>query len=396
MRLAFSLVLLAAACSEDKRKSPPKPVSVPSPAVISIRGATGPLELLPGDGSPMHPVTIAEYPKEYAPRADRVVVATKFPAGLSKLAGAGANLYAKGKNVSWVIDGEPTNGFALAFDENANGDLSDDTKRPFTKTADGWELALTLQMPPMFGDEPIPAPARIRFRNGDLRIQQAVVRRGTLPLPKAPMQFALLGDGGQFGMDHHYIAFDLDRDGKLDLESLDNPELLHVFEKTITIDDASYQFELTPDGASLGLRPLKAKLPPRAPLSTGTPAPDFAVTDLDGKPATLAGLRGKVVLIDFWATSCAPCVKALPRLKALHATYAPKGFELLAVAMPSDDVKDVLGANRAGISAIDEPAQEVYRVDRYPMQFLVGRDGNIVCSRCQLEVVEQKLAELLP
>jgi thiol-disulfide isomerase/thioredoxin len=214
-------------------------------------------------------------------------------------------------------------------------------------------------------------------------------------MPKAPMQFALVGSDGQFGLDHHYIAFDLDRDGKLDVEALDNPELFHVFEKTITIDDASYAFELGANGGQLGLRPLKDKLPPRPPLSTGTPAPEIAVTDLDGKPATLSGLRGKVVLVDFWATSCHPCVKALPRLAEIRARYHAKGFELLSVAAPSDDVREVLGAYRAGIAAIDEPAQESYRVDRFPMQFLVGRDGTILCSRCQLDRVEQLVAEAL-
>lgn len=390
--VAVLAVLVVAACSEDKRKPPP-PKPAPPP-VTSIVGKTGPIEMLPSDGAPMNPFTIPEYAKEFA-SSTAVVVAKKFPAGLSKLAGAGVNLFAQAKNVSWVIDGEPTTGFALAFDENVNGDLSDDTRRPFTKVGDAWELNLVMQVPDTFSGAPVPAPVRIRFRNGALRIQRASIRRGTLPLPKAPMQFALVGEGGQFGLDHHFIAFDLDRDGTLDVENLDNPELFHVFEKTITIDDASYSFELVADGSQLGLRPLKDKLPPRPPLSTGTPAPDFAVTDLDGKPASLAALKGKVVLIDFWATSCHPCVKALPRLAELRAKYHTKGFELLAVAAPSDDVKDVLGTHRAGISAIDEPAQALYRVDRFPMQFLVDRDGTIACSRCQLEKVEHKLAELL-
>ncbi len=382
------------ACGDDKpKKQPPAPRPAVA-AVKSIVGPSGPVEMMPSDGAPLLPLTLDGYAKEFAGKTS-VVVATQFPPGLSKLAGAGVNFFARGKNVSWVIDGEPSRGFALAFDENANGDLRDDPKHSFKKVGDAWELMLTLEMQAMFSDEPVPTPARIRFRNGELRMQSAAVRRGTLPLPKAPMQFALVGEGGQFGLDHHYIAFDLDRDGKVDVEALDNPELFHVFEKTITIDDMSYAFEVGADGGQLGLRPLKDKLPPRPPLSTGTPAPDFAVTDLDGKPASLSGLRGKIVLVDFWATSCAPCVRALPRLAALRAKYHAKGFELLSVAAPSDEVREVLGAHRAGIASIDEPAQAAYRVDRYPMQFLVGRDGNILCSRCQLDRVEQLLAENL-
>ena len=387
------LIVGLVACSEDKPKKAPQATSKTPPAP-SIGATTDAVEMLPSDGSPMNPFTIAEYSKEFA-SSTAVVVAKKFPAKLSPLAGAGVNLFALGKNVSWAIDGEPSSGFVLWIDDNANGDLSDDTARKFSKVGDVWEYQLTEAVPPAFGVDPVPAPTRLRFGKEGLRKQSALVRRGTLPLPKAPMKFALIGEHGQFGLDHHYIAFDLDRDGKLDLEQLDNPELFHVFEKTITIDDASYAFELVPDGSRLGLRPLKEKLAPRPPLSTGTPAPDFTVKDLDGKQVSLASLRGKVVLIDFWTTSCHPCIKSLPRLAELHAQYKAKGFELLAVASPSDDVRETLGANRAGISAIDEPAQSLYRVDRYPMQFLIGRDGNILCSRCQLAKVEQLLAETL-
>lgn len=389
-----TLLLIALVACGDEKKPAPKPVVKP-PASPSVVGKSGPIELLSSDGSPMNPFTLAGYATEFASNTS-IVFAKQFPAKASPLAGAGVNMFAQGKNVSWMIDGQPKVGFVFIYDENANGTLADDPVHDLVKVGDNWDVTVTMQMPGMFSDDTIPAPARIRFTGkGELRVQRTHARRGTLPLPKAPMQFALIGDGGQFGLDHHYIAFDLNRDGVLDLESLDNPELFGVFEKTITIDDVSYAFELTPDGAQLGLRPLPEKLPARAPLATGTPAPDIALKDLDGKPASLAALKGKIVLIDFWATSCAPCVKALPRLKELHTKYAPKGFELLAVAMPSDDVKDVLGANRAGISAIDEPAQLTYRVDRFPMQYLVGRDGNILCSRCQLDKVESILAEQL-
>jgi len=388
------LILVAlVACGDEKKK--PAPTPVPKTASRSVVGKSGPIELLASDGAPMNPFTLAEYAKEFG-SSTAVIVAKDFPAKASPLAGAGVNMFAQGKNVSWMIDGQPKVGFVFVYDENANGSLSDDPVHELQKVGDNWETTVTMQMPGMFSEDTIPAPARIRFTGkGELRVQRTHARKGTLPLPKAPMAFALIGDGGQFGLDHHYIAFDLNRDGALDLESLDNPELFGVFEKTITIDDVSYAFELTPDGGQLGLRPLAEKLPSRAPLATGTLAPDIAVKDLDGKPASLAALKGKIVLIDFWATSCAPCVKALPRLKELHAKYAPKGFELFAVAMPSDDVKEVLGTYRAGISAIDEPAQLTYRVDRFPMQYLVGRDGNILCSRCQLDKVESILAEQL-
>ncbi len=400
MRLALLVVGVLTACGRGKdnpaptpKHTQPAPGSV-KPASPALVGKTGPVTMLAADGAPMNPFSIAEYQKTFA-TSQAVVYAKTFPADLSPVAGAGVNLHALGKNVSWFIDGTPKVGFAFAYDENANGDLRDDTRRPLAKVGDVWELSFAMKLESPFSGELLDAPMRIRWRDGDLRFQKAIERRGTIDLPKGPMQFALIGDSGQFGLDHQYLAFDLDRNGTLDSDTLDNPELFHIFEKAVTLDDTSYSFELTPDGSQLTLRPLPERLPPRAPLTTGTPGPDIQVTDLDGKPASLAALRGKVVLVDFWSTSCGPCVRNLPRIAELHAKHAARGFEVFSVADASEGVRETLGAHRAGIAAQDDAAQAVYRIDRFPQYFLVGRDGTILCSRCQLDKIESQLEAAL-
>ena len=65
-------------------------------------------------------------------------------------------------------------------------------------------------------------------------------------------------------------------------------------------------------------------------------APDIAFTLLDGAPGSMAALRGKVVLVNFWATSCTSCVREMPQMAATHRQFAPRGFELLAVSMSYD------------------------------------------------------------
>ena len=66
------------------------------------------------------------------------------------------------------------------------------------------------------------------------------------------------------------------------------------------------------------------------------PAPRFSYTLLDGQRASSDALRGKVVLVNFWATSCAICVKDMPQLVATHHQFQARGFEILAVAMSYD------------------------------------------------------------
>ncbi len=66
------------------------------------------------------------------------------------------------------------------------------------------------------------------------------------------------------------------------------------------------------------------------------PAPNFSYTLLDGARLSTQALRGKVVLVNFWATSCATCVKEMPALMNTHRKYQAQGFETLAVAMSYD------------------------------------------------------------
>ena len=68
----------------------------------------------------------------------------------------------------------------------------------------------------------------------------------------------------------------------------------------------------------------------------GRSAPAVTFTTLAGKPITPGDLRGKVVLVNFWATTCPVCAKELPQMVAVYQTFASRGFEVIAVAMPYD------------------------------------------------------------
>src|SRR5687767_10454531 len=65
-------------------------------------------------------------------------------------------------------------------------------------------------------------------------------------------------------------------------------------------------------------------------------APDFTLTDISGKQVSLKDYRGKVVLVDFWATWCPPCRVSIPAMEELHKEYGPKGLQVLSVSMDED------------------------------------------------------------
>jgi peroxiredoxin len=114
----------------------------------------------------------------------------------------------------------------------------------------------------------------------------------------------------------------------------------------------------------------------------GKPAPAFQLKTFDGKPVSLADFRGQVVLLDFWATFCIPCVNALPELQALHTKYGKRGFSVVGVTVDDRAALVQKATSRAKVTyPILQATSEVwngYKVNALPALILVGRDGNII------------------
>ena len=114
-------------------------------------------------------------------------------------------------------------------------------------------------------------------------------------------------------------------------------------------------------------------------------APQFEYTLLDGSKSSTQAQRGKVLLVNFWATSCVTCVKEMPQIVATHRKYASRGFDTLAVAMSYDPPAYV--ANFAetrklpfGV-AIDNTGEIAKRFDNVrgtPTTFVINKRGEIV------------------
>jgi thiol-disulfide isomerase/thioredoxin len=111
-------------------------------------------------------------------------------------------------------------------------------------------------------------------------------------------------------------------------------------------------------------------------------APDFTLKGLDGKEITLSQLKGKVVLLDFWATWCGPCKESIPHLIQLYKDYHESGFELIGMNVDKGDIETV----RRFITSMDIPypvasaPEDVvrsYRVTGIPVTFLIDKEGRI-------------------
>jgi len=133
------------------------------------------------------------------------------------------------------------------------------------------------------------------------------------------------------------------------------------------------------------------------------PAPDFTRTTLDGKSLALSSLRGRVVLLNFWATWCAPCQAELPRFAAWQRQYAAQGFSVVAVSMDDgpEAPRALIRRLQPGFPVVmgDDDLATLYGgVLGLPVSFLIGRDGTVVErieGETDLAALEARIAKLL-
>ena len=121
-----------------------------------------------------------------------------------------------------------------------------------------------------------------------------------------------------------------------------------------------------------------------AGMGYGTPAPDFTLETIDGKSLSLSSLRGKAVLVNFWATWCGPCKIETPWLVQLQKQYGSQGLQVVGVAMDDSSKDEIsrfaqdMGMNYPVLLGKEAVGDAYGGVPALPESFFVGRDGKIV------------------
>ena len=117
----------------------------------------------------------------------------------------------------------------------------------------------------------------------------------------------------------------------------------------------------------------------------GKLAPEFTLKTLDGKEVSLKDFKGKVVLLNFWATWCPPCKEELPLFEEVYQKYKDKGFVILAINTDPENLQDFLKKSNIKITFPiligEDRLLELYPVRGLPTSFLIDREGKIVKVR---------------
>lgn len=138
-------------------------------------------------------------------------------------------------------------------------------------------------------------------------------------------------------------------------------------------------------------------------LSVGTPAPEINMNTPDGKPLALSSLKGKVVLIDFWASWCGPCRAENPNVVAAYKKYVSKGFDIYSVSLDKDAEKWKQAIQKDGLvwsSHVSDlkfwqsPVVQLYNFNAIPTNVLIDKEGKILAKNLRGEELEKKLAAI--
>ncbi|MCY4403021.1 MAG: redoxin family protein [Candidatus Poribacteria bacterium] len=173
-----------------------------------------------------------------------------------------------------------------------------------------------------------------------------------------------------------------------------HPDNLYVLDKLIQIHEKL--------GNSVIASEYRKKTDPMSAL-VGKVVPDFTDIDLNGKLISLQQFRGKVVLLDFWAVWCPPCIVEMPNVKKVYDTYKDQGFDIIGVSLDTDEtrLRNYLKTNDIPWRQIfsgqkwNSPLAKQYHIRSIPAPWLIARDGTLISREARRLKLEQLVVDAL-
>ncbi len=185
-------------------------------------------------------------------------------------------------------------------------------------------------------------------------------------------------------------SLDMDKDFSI-YEAIMN-QLMIGFPQSPSVQFANNQFQQ-----------VKVKKEASEFLASGKTVPNFSQTDKDGKEISIESLRGKVVLIDFWASWCGPCRKENPNVVKLYEQYKDKGFTVLSVSLDSDKAKWLAAIEKdkliwpyhvSDLKGWSNAVAQQFKVQSIPFTLLIDAEGKIIDANLRGPQLEQALQNI--
>ena len=209
------------------------------------------------------------------------------------------------------------------------------------------------------------------------------MRVGSVELNGEEVRLAVIpsGDAATYHYRRNEIIWDLNKDGIFEDET-DSRECYRT-NNPFNILGKSLQVEMvSPSGDWIVLVPADEAVPPKIEITEGEPAPEFAVVDVHGDTLRLADFRGRHVLLDFWFTTCGPCIEDTPELVEIYSAKQAHGLEIIGISVDKSREAVLRYVEKNGIEwpqvievENETKPTEIYHISGFPSYVWIGPDG---------------------